>query len=169
MEEIPIGLNARENEVFRRFPENRLPLFRVSVQQRPATPAVQTRGQLPAEIDNIVEPIVEAVAAIGRMAVRGISGDEDATDPVFVGDRNAQVPEAYIVELAFELESRRLLHEPEAVVVVLRGVVRHRRMKEEGILRVDPAEKPPVALELRVHRPIGGARWKSFQACFKLR
>ena len=57
------------------------------------------RGQLPAEIDNIVEAIVEAVAAIGRMAVRGVAGDKDATDPVFVGDRNAQVPEAHIVEL----------------------------------------------------------------------
>src|SRR4029453_18297427 len=53
MEEIPVGLNARENEVLCGFPEDRLPLFRVSVQQCLAAPAVQARSKLPAEIDNI--------------------------------------------------------------------------------------------------------------------
>src|SRR5439155_26879993 len=118
LEEIPVGLNARENEVLRRFPEDRLALFRVSVKQSLAAPAAQARRQLPAEIDDIVEAIVEAVAAVGRMTVRGISGDEYSTDPVFVGDRNAQVPEAHIVELALELEPRRLLHQALEVVVV---------------------------------------------------
>src|ERR1019366_3067867 len=67
IEEIPVGLNTPENEVLGRFPEDRLPLFRVSVQQSLAAPAAQARGQLPAEVSNIVEAIIEAVAAIGRM------------------------------------------------------------------------------------------------------
>src|SRR5262245_42712810 len=59
IEEIPVGLNAREDEVLCRFPEDRSPLFRVGIQQRVTAPAVQAGGELPPKIDNIVEAVVE--------------------------------------------------------------------------------------------------------------
>ena len=39
------------------------------------------------------------------MAVRGIAGDEDAADPVAVRDREAQIPEADMLELDVELSA----------------------------------------------------------------
>src|SRR5579862_5940676 len=59
IEEIPVGLNARKNEIPGRLPEDRLPLLRVSIEQRLASPAVQARGKLPTEIDDVIEPVVE--------------------------------------------------------------------------------------------------------------
>src|SRR5579883_189616 len=169
IEKIAVGLDARENEVPGGFPEDRSPLFGVRIKQRLAAPALEARRKLPAQVDDVIKTVVEAIAPIGRMTVRGISGDEYATDPVSVGDRNAQVPEAHIVELALELESGRLLHESLKVVVIPRGVGRHRRVKEEGVLSVNPPEEPPVALERRVHCPIGDARREALQACLELR
>ena len=47
-------------------------------------PALQRRGKFPAEIGGVFEAGVDAVAAIGRVAVRGIPGDEDAAHAVLI-------------------------------------------------------------------------------------
>src|SRR5262245_34183734 len=73
VEEIPVGVDARGDEIFRRVMEDRTPLFGVRAQQRVAAPAVEPGGELPSEIGRVVEPAVEAVSAIGRMAVGGIA------------------------------------------------------------------------------------------------
>ena len=65
-------------------------------------PALQRRGKLPAEIGGVFEAGVDAVAAIGRMAVRGVAGDEDAADAILIRDRDAQVPKADVLELDVE-------------------------------------------------------------------
>ena len=119
------------------------------------------RRELPAEIDRVLQAVVEAEAAVGRMAVRGVAGDEHAADLVLLGDRDAQVPEADVVELGLERKAGRLLQQPVEIEIVPRGVLRHRRMEEEALADVDPAEELPVAVQVRVHRPVGRLRRKA--------
>ena len=83
------------------------------------------------------------------MAVRGVAGDEHAADLIFLGDRDAQVPEADVVELAGELEAGGPLQQAVEVEIVARGVLRHRRVEEEALADVDAAEELPVALQVR--------------------
>ncbi len=58
--------DARRDEFFRNVAKHRLPLERIRLQKRLAAPALQPRGQFPAEIDCVFEAIVEAEAAIGQ-------------------------------------------------------------------------------------------------------
>ena len=121
----------------------------------------QPRRKLPAEIDRVLQAVVEAEAAVGRMAVRGVAGDEHAADLVSLGDRDAQVPEADVVELGLERKARRLLQQAEEIEIVPRGVLRHRRVEEEALADIDAAEELPVALEVRMHRPVDRLRRKA--------
>src|ERR1700736_6701377 len=98
-EEFAVAADAGLDEVFRSLLENRPPLLAVAREQRRAAPTVERRRKFPTEIDDIVEPIVEAIGAIRRMRMRGIAGDEDATRLVSLGDRDAQIPETDIVEM----------------------------------------------------------------------
>src|SRR5439155_14780934 len=132
-------------EILRDLLEDRLALVAVGLQQRVAAPAVQLRGQLPAEIDRILQSVVEAEAAIGRMAVRGVAGDEGAADLVFLRDRDPQIPEADVVELDREGKTRSLVQHAGEVEILARGVLRHRRVEEEALAHVDAAEELPIA------------------------
>src|SRR6516165_10917098 len=99
-EELLVSADARLDKVFRRLLEDRAALLGIGLQQRVVAPALELGGELPTEIDRVVEPVVEAVGAIGRMRMGGIAGNEDAADLVILGDRDAQVPKADIVEVA---------------------------------------------------------------------
>ena len=55
--------DASLDEVFRGFFKNRPPLFAVGREQRLAASPFERRSELPAEVDDIVESIVEAVSA----------------------------------------------------------------------------------------------------------
>jgi hypothetical protein len=94
LEEFPVAADAGFDEVFRGLLENRPPLFAVGRKQRLAAPAVERRSKLPAEIDDVIEPVIEAVSAVRRMRMRGVAGDKDAAGLIGLGDRNAQIPEA---------------------------------------------------------------------------
>src|SRR5262249_57238111 len=99
-EEFLVALDAGLDEIFRCLLEDRAALVGVGFEQRLAAPAVELRGKLPTEIDDVVEAVVEAVGAVGRMRMRGVAGDEHAADLISFGDRDAQIPEADIVEVA---------------------------------------------------------------------
>src|SRR5581483_11634226 len=86
------------------FQEDRLPLLAIALEQSIAAPALQHGGELPAEIGDVVETVVETVAAIGRMRMRGVAGNEHAADLIAFRDLDAQVPEADIIEFAGEIE-----------------------------------------------------------------
>src|SRR5262245_33067008 len=77
-EELAFLLDAGGDEVVAGLLEDRAPLVAVGLQQPIATPTLQRGGQLPAEIGHVLEPVVEAETAIGRMAVGGVAGDEHA-------------------------------------------------------------------------------------------
>ena len=81
-------------------------------------PALQRRRQFPAEIGGVFEAGVDAVTAIGRMAVRGIAGDEDAAHAVLIRDRDAQVPEADVLERDVEFIADRLMQEAAEIEIV---------------------------------------------------
>ena len=72
------------DEVSRGRCEYRPPFLSVGIQQIGSGPALQGRGKLPAEIGDVFEAGVYAVAAIGRMAVRCVAGDEDAPDAILI-------------------------------------------------------------------------------------
>ena len=82
------------------------------------------------------------------MAVRGVAGDEDAPDAILIGDRDAQVPEADVLELDVEFLADRRMQIAAEIEIVLRGAERHRRMEEPGGAEIDAAEELPVALQV---------------------
>ena len=59
----------------------RLPLGLVAVEQRRAAPAFQHRGELPAEIDRILDRGVVAKPAGRREQMRGVAAEEHAAAP----------------------------------------------------------------------------------------
>src|SRR5262249_38504694 len=168
LQELAVDADAVLDEVLRRFQEHRAPLFGVGLQQDIAAPALEPGGELPPQIGDIIKTVVEAVAAIGRMAVGGIAGEEDAAHLIFLCHRNTQIPEADIVELAGELEAGGLLQQPVKVVVFLGGVRRNRSVEEEPLTDVDPPEEPPEALQVRMQRTIGGARREALESLVQL-
>src|SRR5579884_505725 len=80
IEEVLILPDAGLDEVFGRLLEDGMALFGIGRKQRLAAPALEHGGKLPAEIDHVVEAVIEAVSAVGGMRMRGIAGDEDVAD-----------------------------------------------------------------------------------------
>src|SRR4029079_567023 len=149
VEERAIVADARCDEILRHLLEDRPALVAVGLQQGVAAPAVELRRELPAEIDRVLEALFEPEAAVGRMAVRGIAGDEDAADLVVLGDLHAQIPETQVFELGLEWKSGRFFQQALEIEVLPRGVSRRRGMEEEALADIDAAEELPVALQVR--------------------
>src|SRR4029079_3902797 len=123
----------------------------------------EPRRELPAEINNVVESAVEAVAAIGGMTVRRIAGDEDAADLIVFRNRDAQVPEAHIIEFAREVETRSLLQQSVEIVIVAGRIGGHWRMEEKSFANVDAAEEPPISFQRGMHGAKRRARREALQ------
>src|SRR5262245_40838130 len=66
-EPITILVDAPGDEVAPGLLEDRAALRRVRVEQGLAAPALEFRGELPAQVARVLEPGVDAVAAVGRM------------------------------------------------------------------------------------------------------
>jgi hypothetical protein len=107
---------------------------------------MQPGGQFPSEIGHVLQPVIEAERAVGRMAVGGIAGDEHAA----VGNGHAQVPEPDMVEFAGEREAGDLLNQAMEIEIVLGGVGRNRGVEKPPLSHVDPAEELPIALQVRM-------------------
>ena len=82
------------------------------------------------------------------MAVRGIAGDEDAPVAILIGDGDAQIPEADMLEFDIEFRADRRMQIAAEIEIVLGGAERHRRMEEPGGAEIDPAEELPVAFQV---------------------
>ena len=91
-----------------------------------SAPALQRRGELPAEIGGVLEAGVDAVAAVGRVAVRGVAGDEHAAGAIGVGGGDAQIPETDMVERNVEFFAGGLMQQAVEVEIVLGRAGRHR-------------------------------------------
>jgi hypothetical protein len=111
---------------------------------------MQPGGQFPSEIGHVLQPVIEAERAVGRMAVGGIAGDEHAARLVPVGNGHAQVPEPDMVEFAGEREAGDLLNQAMEIEIVLGGVGRNRGVEKPPLSHVDPAEELPIALQVRM-------------------
>src|SRR6185295_3900849 len=168
LEEFAILANVGLDEIIRRFLEDRAPLLGVGVEQRRPTPSLERRGDLPAKIGDVIEPVVEPISAVGRMTMCRIARDESAANLISLGDRDAQVPESHIVEIAGKGETGRTLQEAMKIVIVARRVSWHRRMEEPALFDIDAAEELPVALEVRMHDAIGGSRRKALELLVEL-
>src|SRR5437660_12591104 len=59
VEERAIVADARGDEILRHLLDDRAPLVAVGLQQHVAAPAVELGRELPAEIDRILQPVVE--------------------------------------------------------------------------------------------------------------
>ena len=81
--------------------------------------------------------------------MRGVAGDEDAADLVVLGDRDAQIPEADVIEVAGEGKAGDFLQQAVKIVIVPGRIGRHRRMKEPALADVDAAEELPIAAASR--------------------
>src|SRR5215813_4783203 len=84
LEELAVLADIGLDEILGRLLEHRPPLLRVGRKQRGAAPTLQRRSDLPAKIGDVIEPIVEPIGAIRRMAVSGITRDEGAPDLIFL-------------------------------------------------------------------------------------
>ena len=131
--ELAVAPDARLDEILRRLLENRAAFLGIGAQQRVAAPALQLGGELPAEIDHVVEAVVETVGAVRRMRMRGVAGNENAAGLVVLRHRDTQIPEPDIVEVAGEGKARGLLQQAVKIVIIPRGIGRHRRMKEPAL------------------------------------
>src|SRR5215472_6484470 len=153
---------------FSRSREDRAAFGGVAVEQARATPAVQHGGQLPAEVDRVLEPGVEPVSAVRRMAVRRIAGDEHAALPVAVSDVDAQIPEPHVLEVARHAEPGGPLDQRMRVEAGRRRGLAYRRVEEPRLRRVHPPEEPPVALELGMQHTVRGPQREALQALVQL-
>ena len=142
--------------------EDRAALLGVAVKQPGAAPVVQHGGELPAQVDGILEPRIQPVRAIGRMAVRRIPGDEGPAPAVGIGDVDAQIPESNVLEGTRCGGSRSPLYHGMDIEI-RRCRVRGDRCVEEPGPGVDAAEKPPVSRELWMQHAVRGPRGKAFQ------
>src|ERR1043165_2910374 len=160
--------NPCRNEIVRNLLDHRLALSALRAQNPVAAPALEPCGELPAEIDRVLQSVVETKTAIGRMAVRRVPRNEDAACPISVRYRDAKIPEPDVIEVTGKIESRRALDQSMNVEIVGAASPRPRRMKEPGLFVIDAPEELPVAVEVRMHHPIGGTRRKSLQAPMQL-
>src|SRR5262249_49193072 len=92
-EKIGVAPDPRRDEIVRRLPKDRSPLHAVALQQSVCAPALQPRRQLPSQVDDVLQPVVEPEAAIRRMTVRCIACNEHATLLVLLCDCHPHVPE----------------------------------------------------------------------------
>ncbi len=168
LEEFLVLADIGLDEILRGLLEDRPPFLGVGVEQRRATPALEAGGDLPTQIGDVVEPVVEPIGAVGRMAVGGVARDKDAPDLILLRNRDAQVPEPHIVELARETEAGGALQQAMEVIIVARRIGRHRRVEEPALLGIDAAEELPVALEVGMHHAISGSRRKALELLVEL-
>jgi hypothetical protein len=126
-----LALDPPGDEVLADLLEDRPPLIAVGRQQCLAAPALQPRRKFPAEVGRILQSIVQAEAAIGRMAVRGVAGDERPAGLILIGHRDAQVPEADVIVFSLEREAGHPFHQAVEVEILALGTARQRRVEKE--------------------------------------
>src|SRR5258708_6866079 len=168
LEEFAVPADAPSDEMLAGLLENRAPLLAVGIEQRLAAPSLQHGRQFPSQVPHVLQAVVEAEPAIGRMAVRGIASDEGPPDPVGLGDSDAQVPESDMIERAGERETSGFLDEAMKVVIVGPRIRLHGRVEEPALADVDAAEELPVAFVRRVERIVGGTLGKPLEALVQL-
>ena len=101
------------------------------------------------------------------MGVARVAGNERPALPVTVCRCDPQIPVANVVKLGRKSNARRPLYQPVVVVVIGRGVLRHRRMEEPALPHVHPAKEHPGPLEVRVEHPVGSALRKALERLMK--
>src|SRR5579871_2461954 len=155
---IPFGTEGREkiavlldrffDEITRGGFEHRPPLGVIGIKEFISCPASQDGSKLPAEIDRVLEARIDAIAAVGRMAVGGVAGDEHSTLAVSIGDRDPQFPETNMLELDVELGTCRRKQVVSKIEIILRRIGRHGSVEKPGRAEVDATEKLPVTLQI---------------------
>src|SRR5919112_4065741 len=140
-EEFPVISNGLLDEVAGCGGEDRLSFLAVRFEQAGSAPSREMGGQLPAEIPGILESRIDSVSAVRRMAVRGVTRDEDPSFPVVVSHCKAQIPEADMLELDVELRADRFIKELAEVEPVLSGTERHRGVEKPARAEIDAAEE----------------------------
>src|SRR3954453_19973614 len=76
-QETPVVFDRLLDEIPCGGRKHRAALFAIGIQQVRAGPALQRRGQFPAEIGGVFEAGIDAVAAVGRMVWWGTPGEEE--------------------------------------------------------------------------------------------
>ena len=73
--------------------------------------------------------------------MRRITGNENPTLPIAVGDRNPQFPEPDMLEFQFEPGSDRFMQKSLEIEIVRGGVGWHRCVEKPAAAKIDAAEK----------------------------
>ena len=76
------------DEIARGRGKDRATLGIIAVEQRLIPPALDHGGEFPAKIARILKARVDAIAAIGRMAMRRVPRDKGAAFAVIIGNRD---------------------------------------------------------------------------------
>jgi hypothetical protein len=144
-------------------------LLAIGVQERVRGAAVRDQGQLPGEIVRVHHPGVHALAAGGRVDVRGVAGEQHAPAPFRIADLDG--PRRTFRDQLLDLRERRRLaaavarvgHDQPPALATHRHADQGRSVRaEEGVNRVVGAGavqrdigQQPV---LRVRLPLKGTR-----------
>ncbi len=97
------------------------------------------------------------------MTVACVASDEDAPQPIGVGDCHPQLPQADVLEFHVEFRARRFLHIGFEIEVLGRGPQGDWGVKEPGRAQVDAPEELPVALQFRPQDVVVGLARKALQ------
>ena len=131
---------------------HRPPLALVTLEQRGPTPALQQGGHFPAEVDAIAYAHVHAVAAEGRMQVRGIAGKKHAAVAIAVGDQPIGNPFVGRQDLVGKIDAGSFANERRRLDISKLHPARQLRWHEKpfiaAIHRPDEARNPLVDLPI---------------------
>src|SRR3954454_9082779 len=95
-----------------------LALGLVAVEQRASAPALDDRGELPADVNGVRDAGVHPIAAGGYELVRRVSGEEDPPFAEAVSYEDVGSPDAGLKQrVDLDLTAEGLLHAPHGIEV----------------------------------------------------
>ena len=108
---------------------------------------MKNRREFPAQVARIFQTGINAIAAVGRVAVRCIAGNKQTACAVSVGDGKAQIPKTDVFHFNFKFSTYRLMQIRLEIKVVSACAGGHRCVKKPGVAKINTPEKLPVTAQ----------------------
>src|SRR5262249_28042938 len=122
-----------------------------ALQQSLTAPALKNRGQLPAEIEGVLNARVHPEPAVRWMRMCRVAGEEHATVHKPVGDRSFAYPEILVLDRVSDLATHETTHQGWDVSVLKAALVEIDQLQSPQILAVDDRQERPRTLRPDKH------------------
>ena len=147
VQKVLVGFYRFGNEVAHGRFKDRPALRVIRVQQGIAAPTLKNRREFPAQVARIFQTGINTIAAIGRVAVRCIAGNEQPACAVGVSDGKAQIPKTDVFHFNFKFSTYRLMQIRLEIKVVSACTGGYRCVKKPGVAKINTPEKLPVTAQ----------------------